>query len=168
MRVKDWVDASMSDWHIGDMSRYGLTAQEQKRRRRALRKIRNEIFRLRRPDDCWIQGRVNILPPRIDVRVEPDSGKRVTTVTYGGLEFRVAIPLSPHSHCIGVKHWDGDRFLMYAGYTHSERSASYTNFSRTVPFSMVGDVFCAWLDAIAAESKKSWDQRERASVRPPQ
>ena len=142
---------------------YGLTPLEMDRHRRAVKKIRAELFSLRTPEECWIVGTGIVIAPLVRILRELDTGVLNRTVVYGGIEFELAVPLSQYSYRIGAQHWDKDLIWLHTDYSVPDRPARYTGFSITVPFKQLGDRFYGCLDMLAAESKASWDRRQTAS-----
>jgi hypothetical protein len=148
------------------MSGRELSRQELDRHRRAVDKLRRELFRIRSPTECWVVGEEIILPPSVRILIELDSGQPNRTVRYGGLEYRLQIPLAQDSFQVSVEHWEEDRFWMCVTWTPSSGPASYTRFSLTVPFKRLADEFCRCLDMIAAERSQSWARGGNAAVGP--
>ena len=146
------------------MDPYALTAAEVDRYERAINKIRRELFRLRTPAQSWVSREVT-LPARVAVLVDLSTGKRNRTVTYGGLEYLVTVPMSERLHRASVVHWEADQFLLWFTHTLKDRPATYTQFALTVPFSRLADRFCECLDAIAEEARASWARTQQVGSR---
>ena len=136
------------------------------RHRRALNKIRTELFRLRSPAACWIEGPETVISPLVRVLRDLDSGTLNRTVLYGGLQYQLAVPLSSYSYRMGAQHWEEDRFWLHSDFSVPGWPASYTRFSITVPFRVLSNRFCECLDMLAAESRASWERHHKVSQEP--
>ena len=74
----------------------------------------------------------------------------------GGLEFELSLPEMKAARRVGVEHWSGDLYWLYARVqSPNNLNASYTRFSLTVPFAKLADAFLRRIEVMASECRAS-------------
>jgi hypothetical protein len=143
-----------------------ITSLDLRRHEKAVAKLRCRLFDERSPATCHIVGAERILPPSVDVRMDLVNDRPVRNVMLGGLEYVLRFPQCETDRSIAVKHWAGAQFWLYASFGHSDKTGSYTRYSKLVLFSKLPQVFLACIDQMEYESRPIPPSKLSSHVKP--
>ena len=160
MPPRCWLDERERLWQLpgmpSDFQRaQELTAVDLQQHRAELASLRKYLFGTRDPAVFHVTD-TQVIEPSVLVLRNLDTNALHRELHRGGLLFTVDLPEAKAAHWVGVQHWSGDLYWLYARVQVPDKpGASYTRFSRTVPSTQLADAFRGGIRVLAVECRAS-------------
>jgi uncharacterized protein YecE (DUF72 family) len=160
MLSRGWLDEREPLWQLpcmpSDFERaQKLTAVDLQQHWAELVSLRKCLFGSRDPTVFHVTD-TQVIEPSVLVLRNLDTNALHRELHRGGLLFTLALPEAKAAHWVGVQHWSGDVYWLYASVQVPDKpGASYTRFSRTVLSTELADAFRGGIRALAVERRAS-------------
>jgi hypothetical protein len=139
-----------------------LTEQERRLHLLELEKLRQELFKRRTPEQCFIAEEW-VVAPLVFGLVDLKTNCPIRNLLRGGFKFELHFPETPRLHWIQVQHWEDDRYWLATSFNQVDQPLSrYTRFSLTVPFERLERKFLRCIGTMLKECSGSDTPLERS------